>query len=49
MLSRETLERYRRMKPGERLTITLQMIDEAVPQLLQGDPEVIDRRSLLPG
>jgi len=44
MLSRETLESYRQMTPGERLKITLQMIDEAVPQLLEGDPEVVDRR-----
>jgi hypothetical protein len=44
MLSRETLERYRQMTLGERLKLTLQMIDEAVPQLLQGDPEVVDRR-----
>jgi hypothetical protein len=44
MLSRETLERYRRMTPGERLRLTLQMIDESIPYLLQGPPEVVDRR-----
>jgi hypothetical protein len=44
MLSRETLERYRRMTLGERLKITLEMMEEGTRQLLQGDPEVVDRR-----
>ena len=44
MLSRETLERYRRMTPGERLQLTFEMIREATPYLLQGTPEQVDRR-----
>ena len=44
MLSRETLELYRRMTPGERLRLTLEMTHEATKQLLQGSPEVVDRR-----
>ena len=44
MLSRETLEEYRRMTPGERLKLTLEMIRENTPYLLHGPPEVVDRR-----
>lgn len=44
MLSRETLEAYRRMTPDERLGLTLQAIREAWPYLLEGPPEVVDRR-----
>jgi hypothetical protein len=44
MLSRETLEEYRRMTLGERLKLTLQMIEENEPALLQGPPEVVARR-----
>jgi hypothetical protein len=44
MLSRETLERYRRMTNAERLQLTLQMIDESTPSLLEGPAEVVDRR-----
>lgn len=44
MLSRETLESYRRMTPGERLGLTLQAIREATPYLLYGPPEVVERR-----
>ena len=44
MLSRETLEQYRRMTPGERLELTLDMIRENMPYLLQGPPDVVDRR-----
>jgi phage terminase Nu1 subunit (DNA packaging protein) len=44
MMSEETRERYRRMTPAERLRITLQMIREAIPELLRGPPEVVDRR-----
>ena len=44
MLSRETLEAYRRMSNSERLRITLAMIRENTPYLLQGSPEVVDRR-----
>ena len=44
MLSRETLEAYRRMTPSERLVLTLQAIREAEPYLLKGSKEVVDRR-----
>jgi transposase len=44
MLSRETLERYRRMTPGERLALTFEMIRENTPYLLAGKPDVVDRR-----
>lgn len=44
MLSQETLELYRKMTPGQRLELTLQMIRENTPYLLQGSPEVVDRR-----
>jgi hypothetical protein len=44
MLSRETLEQYRRMTLGQRLKLTLQMIDESIPYLLRGTKEQVDRR-----
>jgi hypothetical protein len=44
MLSRETLERYRQMTPGERLALTLKMTEEAEPYLVAGTPEVVKRR-----
>ena len=44
MLSKETLESYRRMTPGERLALTFEMIRENTPYLLAGAPDVIDRR-----
>ena len=44
MLSRETLEMYRRMTPGERLSLTLEMIRENTPYLLKGPPDVVERR-----
>lgn len=44
MLSPETLERYRRMTPGERLALTFEMIRENTPYLLAGKPDVVDRR-----
>jgi len=44
MLSRETLEQYRRMTSSERLRLTLEMIREATPFLLKGTPEQVDRR-----
>jgi hypothetical protein len=48
MLSRETLEQYRRMTPGERLKLTFEMIRENTPWLLYGPPDVVDRRFELP-
>ena len=44
MLSRETLEAYRRMTNAERMALTMQMIRENMPFLLKGTPEVVDRR-----
>ncbi len=44
MLSRETLEQYRRMTPGQRLELTFQAIRESMPYLLRGSKEVVDRR-----
>ena len=44
MLSRETLESYRRMTPSERLRLTLEMIRAETPYLLRGTPEQVDRR-----
>ena len=44
MLSKETLERYRRMTPGQRLALSLHAIDENEQALLYGKKEVVDRR-----
>jgi hypothetical protein len=44
MLSRETLEEYRRMTNAQRLRLTLQMIDENIPYLLRGTSEQVERR-----
>ena len=44
MLSRESLEQYRRMTPAERFRLTLRMIEDEVPFLLRGTPEQVDRR-----
>lgn len=44
MLSRETLERYRRMTPDERLALALQALRESWPYLFYGPPDVVDRR-----
>ncbi|XZE20379.1 hypothetical protein SH449x_000247 [Pirellulaceae bacterium SH449] len=44
MLSPETLESYRRMKPGERLRLTLDLCDSAWPAMLQGKTDIIERR-----
>jgi hypothetical protein len=44
MLSRETLERYRRMTPGERLALALKLTAESEPYLLYGTPEQVRRK-----
>ncbi len=44
MLSRETLEQYRRMLPSERLLLALRATREAIPYLLHGTAEIIDRK-----
>ena len=44
MLSKETLHAYRTMTPGERLALSMQAMREAMPYLLAGPPEQVDRR-----
>ena len=44
MLSDETLDMYRRMTPGQRLSITLRMIREATPYMGKGGPDFVARR-----
>lgn len=44
VLSRETLDAYRKMTPSERLALTLQAMRESFPYLLKGPPDVVDRR-----
>lgn len=44
MLSRETLDEYRRMTPGQRLQLTLDAIERAAPYLAHGSPEVVAKR-----
>lgn len=44
MLSRETLEQYRQMTPGQRLSLALRMTTEQTPWLFAGPPEVVARR-----
>jgi hypothetical protein len=44
MLSPETLDQYRRMTTSQRLRLTLDLIREATPSLLQGTPEQVERR-----
>jgi hypothetical protein len=44
VLSRETLERYRRMTIDERFALAMQMIEENMPSLLSGPPDVVRRR-----
>ena len=44
MLSRETLEMYRRMTPGQRLKLACEMSDQASQDLLKGPPDVVARR-----
>jgi hypothetical protein len=44
MLSRETLELYRRMTLSDKLRLTLQLTREATPYLLVGTPEQVGRK-----
>lgn len=44
MLSLETLERYRKMTPGERLALALKLTAESEPFLAHGSPEQVDRK-----
>lgn len=44
MLSRETIESYRQMTVAQRAELVLKMIRDNAPALLDGPPEVVDRR-----
>jgi hypothetical protein len=44
ILSRETLDGYRRMTNAQRLALTLEMAREATPFLLMGTPDQVARR-----
>ena len=44
MLSRETLENYRRMTPGERLRLTLDLTKDAAKSLLHGTQAQVAKR-----
>ncbi len=44
MLSKETLETYRRMTPGQRLVLALRMTEQNIPALFEGSPEMVTRR-----
>ena len=44
MLSPETLEIYRRMTPGQRLKLTLELQDESERYLRVGTPEQVKRK-----
>lgn len=47
MLSKESLEAYRRMTPGQRLALTLEAMRDSIPYLLRGSDEVVDRKFAL--
>ena len=44
MLSRETLERYRRMTPSERMAMSFEVMRASTNALFSGTPETVDRR-----
>ena len=44
MLSRETLEAYRQMTPGQRLEIALELMRPNTERMFAGTPEMVDRR-----
>lgn len=44
MLSKETLDTYRRITPGERLTLALRMTGQMLPGLLEGADSDVSRR-----
>ena len=46
MLSKETLEQYRRMTPSERLALTVFLCRNAWKSLAEGDLNVVSRRFL---
>ena len=44
MLSKETLEQYRRMTPSERLALTIQAMEGSDRALLAGTVQQVDRK-----
>lgn len=44
MLSPETIERYRKMTTGQRWALTMEACRDAMPYMLRGPEEVVDRR-----
>jgi hypothetical protein len=44
VLSPESLDAYRRMTLTERVALVFKMMDDEIPFLLAGPPEVVDRR-----
>ncbi len=44
MMSKETADKIRQMTTAERLKLTLDMIRQATPYLLQGTSDEVDRR-----
>jgi hypothetical protein len=44
MLSKDTLDEYRRMTPGQRLELALRMTEEQLRHMVEGPPEAVDRR-----
>jgi len=44
MLHKDTLESYRRMTPGQRLQMTLEMIRGSEPFLFHGTADQVDRK-----
>lgn len=47
MLSKETIEMYRRMTPGERLRLAFEMTDENQKYLAIGTHEIVERKFAL--
>ncbi len=44
MLSRETLERYRKMTPSERLQLTFELIEQGWQYMYVGTPDEVRRK-----
>ena len=44
MLSPETIETYRLMTPGQRLQLTIELMEGTDQALLSGTPEQVDRK-----
>ena len=44
MLSPETIETYRQMTPGQRLQLTIQMMEGIDRALLSGTPDQVERK-----